>query len=233
MERKAYQFNISWDEVKDIFKKELDIDDLDWLDLNEYIEDKDQKFLDVMSIFFNSRNNEVMSKKGDVIYLEFIDYRNEGYLFYDGEKVIYPGRECGSEYHDNVPSIFKVPEFPPDYWDNIKFIFNNMETLIFDIDENTKFEHIKEFMFKIKGGIKENIVYTKIYKESKYGYYVVFLSYNDEFQFVYDNFIKNKVFTYLANKDLTDNYYDNEKICFTDYEEIKKYVDIKKTIFVV
>lgn len=244
---KTFQFEIEWNEVEDLFKKELNIYELDWLDLNNYINEKNQKFLNIMTEFFNSRNNKINPKRGDIIHLAFIEnHRQDGFLFYDGEKVIYPGLENGNDQY-NIPVIFKIPEFPPDYWDDSEFMNPLLYTLVFDINEKTKITIIQDFYIQNVYGLDKDIyikhilnenkefnLHVRIYKESKHNYNIIMLNYDEnDAEEILKYFIENGICSSLTATNL-DYYPENENIpCDEVYEEIIKYVDPKKTIYLI
>ena len=235
-ENKAYEFKIEWKEIADLIKKEFNIDDIDFVD---YIDLKtNEKFLNILTNVFNSRNNEVITKRGDILYLLFINHDQAGRFFYNGEKIIPPG------LRDTIPIEFKVPEFPPDYWDETGFMDYIPNCLNFDIDKNTKLKFIKEVVIKsIYGGLE----YCGIYQESKYNYYIIFL-YN--YDSLLETFKKNGLCTYVSDKNLikynknkfledknTSFYVSSQDLLYTNlvkfYNEIKEYVNIEKTLFVL
>ncbi len=62
-------------------------------------------------------------KRGDVIRFKFVDYRDDGYFFYDGKRVIPPEKIDG---FGSIPSEFKIgAEFSVNYWDKCSKIFRN------------------------------------------------------------------------------------------------------------
>ena len=64
-------------------------------------------------------------KRGDIIEdCEESGYRSDGVYFYDGDNIIY--RDCSIDMYGSVPKTFKaVSEFPPDYWDEPKYVVDN------------------------------------------------------------------------------------------------------------
>ena len=226
MERKAHEFAVTWDEIKEYFDNEEDYEYTKFGEMFAQNTGPDENFLNILTKFFNSRNNEITPQRGDILYLSFVDYRQYGRFFYDGEKIIRPGNECGSDYY-NIPLQFKFPsEFSPDHWNKTGFLGYCTNCLPFDVDKNTNFTFIKN--------IDSEDTIVKIYQESKHNYYIIF-SINKEFSSFEDcfqEFKENGLCFYIQTRviedyDLSD--YLNDEIC----DEFEKYVDIEKTIFVL
>ena len=133
---KAFVHQITWDELKpqitwDELKPhipEMELDEKETKQLALLLEKKYRPSIysfeipteavrEVMTTIVKNRQGAEL-KKGDIVKFSFINMKQDGICFWDGEKVIHPYDDPNSDYF-GVPSIFPLPEFPMDYWCDI------------------------------------------------------------------------------------------------------------------
>jgi hypothetical protein len=127
---RSYIHYVDWKDVAAYAKeflseKELkqvqEDDDLSWT-----IDPPLTKLIAVLNKVFHERKNQqsgVEFKRGDVLRLNFMAYRDWGVTFFDGKEII-PARDDNGDYH-GVPSCMAVPEFAPSYWDDVHLLAGN------------------------------------------------------------------------------------------------------------
>jgi hypothetical protein len=131
------------------------------------IEDESLEIADIITKIIKERSDGIQPKKGDVIRLRFLQIRQLGTYFWDGEKAIIPEEETSDCYC--IPSILSIPEFPVDYWDDCGFTgWSNMGDFYYDTSD-MKLEECK-----INDLSKE----ITLYRDMNSDYYV--LMYNGE-----------------------------------------------------
>lgn len=95
-------------------------------DLSWTIDSPLTELIAVLNKVFHERKNHqsgIEFKRGDVLRLNFMAYRDWGVTFFDGKEII-PARDDDGDYH-GVPSCMSVPEFAPSYWDDVHLLAGN------------------------------------------------------------------------------------------------------------
>jgi len=91
-------------------------------------------------------------QRGDMIQLEWIEYRNDGSYFWDGENVIQLEYEIDD--YGSIPFEFSFPEFPFTYFKD-RIVHNNLiqlsDKLMNEVKNNVKFDNFVNVFPEIDG----------------------------------------------------------------------------------
>ena len=107
------------------FRLDLNIEDLNLLPANsveevcELNQMTEEELADLMTKYLVGSHQDHLLFRGDVVWLNQLDYRNDGRFFWDGHQVIL--QDYDTDDYGMVPSIFLIPtEFNPMHFQSVE-----------------------------------------------------------------------------------------------------------------